>query len=185
MSNGPIAGWYEDPTRGSGKLRYWDGIQWTEQYTDAPGAAVASAVSQAQTISNSVAQPVSTQSYGTPQAGAQPGYGQPTYGQSTYGQPTYGQSPYGQAGYGQQGYPLQGYGQTPGIPKNNSMAVGSLICGIIGFFFFGFILGIIAISLGVQGRKIPYRSGMATAGLVLGIIDIIGWLFLMVLIYAL
>jgi len=39
MSENPAPGWYADPTPGSTKMRYWDGTQWTEQYSDAPGAA--------------------------------------------------------------------------------------------------------------------------------------------------
>lgn len=30
----PQAGWYPDPSGDVTKLRYWDGIQWTENYTD-------------------------------------------------------------------------------------------------------------------------------------------------------
>lgn len=29
------AGWYSDPAGDTSKLRYWDGSQWTDQYTDA------------------------------------------------------------------------------------------------------------------------------------------------------
>lgn len=32
----PQAGWYADPSGDATKLRYWDGNQWTDQYTDAP-----------------------------------------------------------------------------------------------------------------------------------------------------
>jgi len=39
MNESPEAGWYDDPTPGSTQLRYWDGSQWTEQYTDAPSYA--------------------------------------------------------------------------------------------------------------------------------------------------
>lgn len=37
----PQAGWYDDPSGMPGKLRYWDGVQWTDQYADAPAAAAA------------------------------------------------------------------------------------------------------------------------------------------------
>lgn len=39
----PQAGWYDDPNGMPGKLRYWDGVQWTDQCMDAPGAAAAGA----------------------------------------------------------------------------------------------------------------------------------------------
>lgn len=32
----PAAGWYPDPTGDLGKLRYWNGIEWTDQYQAAP-----------------------------------------------------------------------------------------------------------------------------------------------------
>ena len=38
---GPQAGWYDDPNGTPGKLRYWDGVQWTDQYTDAPASSAA------------------------------------------------------------------------------------------------------------------------------------------------
>ena len=31
----PQAGWYPDPSGDVTKLRYWDGMQWTNNYTDA------------------------------------------------------------------------------------------------------------------------------------------------------
>ena len=46
----------------------------------------------------------------------------------------------------------------------------SLIFAIIGFFFAGIILGPIAIILGVMGRKRDDSKGLATAGLIIGII---------------
>ncbi len=57
----------------------------------------------------------------------------------------------------------------------------SLIFAIIGIFFFGIILGPIAIILGVIGRKKDDSKGLATAGLIIGIIvtilAIIGLIF--------
>ena len=38
-----VAGWYPDPEGDTTRLRYWDGTQWTSDYTAAPGAAQAGA----------------------------------------------------------------------------------------------------------------------------------------------
>ena len=38
----PVPGWYSDPA-GSGRLRWWSGTEWTEQFQDAPATAVPSA----------------------------------------------------------------------------------------------------------------------------------------------
>jgi len=46
----------------------------------------------------------------------------------------------------------------------------SLILAIVGIFFAGIILGPIAIILGVMGRKRDDSKGLATAGLIIGII---------------
>ena len=46
----------------------------------------------------------------------------------------------------------------------------SLILAIIGIFVFGIILGPIAIILGAIGRKKDDSKGLATAGLIIGII---------------
>ena len=62
------------------------------------------------------------------------------------------------------------------------MAVASLVLGIVSLVwsliipvgkFIGVILGIIAVALGALGRKDPERKGMATAGLVTGILGLI------------
>lgn len=66
-------------------------------------------------------------------------------------------------------------------PTNAPNAVAALVVGLIGLVCFGVIMGIIAICLGVSAsghiRRNPRAytgGGMATAGIVLGIIDIIG-----------
>lgn len=38
----PVPGWYSDPA-GSGRLRWWSGTEWTEQFQDAPATAAPSA----------------------------------------------------------------------------------------------------------------------------------------------
>ena len=118
-----------------------------------------------------------------PQQGQQQYGGQPQYGQvppqQQYGQPPYGQAPqqppYGQAPYGQ-----PPYGQAPPqVPdsRGKGTGAGSLVCGILGLIFcwvpfLGLILNIVAIALYGSSHKYG-PNGMATAGLVLGIIGII------------
>ena len=122
--------------------------------------------------------------YGQPAQG-QPPYGQPAYGQPAYGQPAYGQPAYGQPAYGQPAYgqPAYGYGyQAP--PKSNGKALWAMILGIVSivFCYVGLLIGPVAIFLAVQGKKDIQRSngaetgeGMATAGLVTGIIGTVVW----------
>jgi hypothetical protein len=64
-------------------------------------------------------------------------------------------------------------------PKENAPgAVASLVCGIIGLFIFGIILGIVAIVNANKAKRMIGTDprygggGMATAGLVLGIIAV-------------
>ena len=109
-------------------------------------------------------------SYGesTPPA---PGYGQPGYGQTPYGQPpNYPPPPPGAPG---------GYGQAP--PQTSPLAIVSLVTGILGFLCCTFfVLGIAAAVTGFMARKQIAESqgrlkgsGMATAGLVLGVLSIV------------
>jgi len=72
------------------------------------------------------------------------------------------------------------YPPWPAARQNAPGAVAALVCGIIGLFIAGIILGIIAIVCGVSARNAIRRNpsvytgqGMATAGLVLGIVDIV------------
>ena len=79
-------------------------------------------------------------------------------------------------------------GPVSGPPKTSGKAIGSLICGIIGLFFCGLILGLIAISLANNAKKDIAVSGgaiggqgLATAGFVLGIIGVVGWAIIVVM----
>jgi hypothetical protein len=60
---------------------------------------------------------------------------------------------------------------------SNGPAVAALVCGIVGLFIFNFILGPLAIIFGGVGLRRASRGagrrGMAWAGIVLGIIDIL------------
>ena len=100
---------------------------------------------------------------------------QPPYGQQ-YQQP-YQQQPYGsqyQQPYGQN---YQNYQQRYGnnAKPGSGAATTSLVCGIVGLFFLGIALGIIAIVQGNRAKKLGYPGGKATAGIVLGILDLVGF----------
>lgn len=66
-----------------------------------------------------------------------------------------------------------------GENKTNPAAVASLVCSLVGLIIAGLPLGIVAICLSVAAKKhikvFPNEkgSGMATAGLVIGIIDVV------------
>jgi hypothetical protein len=112
------------------------------------------------------------QSAGTPPPGygesapPPPGYGQPAYGQP----PNYPPPPPGAPG---------GYGQAPS--QTSPLAIVSLVTGILGFLCCTFfVLGIAAVVTGFMARKQIAESqgrlkgsGMATAGLVLGVLSIV------------
>ncbi|MEV7396138.1 DUF4190 domain-containing protein [Aeromicrobium sp. NPDC092404] len=123
-----------------------------------------------------------------PQQPTPPGYGQapqgpPTYGQPAYGQPAYGQPAYGQPAY-QPGYPYQA------PPHTNGKAIAALVLGIVSIVlcYLGVLIGPGAIVFGVLGKKDIKQSngtqtgdGMATAGIVTGIIGTVVWLAIDVL----
>ncbi len=95
--------------------------------------------------------------------------------QSQYPYPPQPQPQYSQPYYQQNMYMQQ---------AANSAANSSLTCGIVGLFVVGLILGIIAISQSNKAKSMGYIGGKATAGLVLGIIDIIGSIFVSLAILA-
>lgn len=86
----------------------------------------------------------------------------------------------GAGGYGQQiNYQTPYYGQDPRIQAQVSKAKSAMICGIIGLLCFGFILGPVAIVQASQAFTTMKSTGseegkgMATAGMVMGIIDLV------------
>lgn len=67
-----------------------------------------------------------------------------------------------------------------GPAKTNGMAIASFVCSLVGIILFGFIMGILAISLGVSARKRievfnnnEKGKGLALAGIIIGIVDIV------------
>jgi hypothetical protein len=80
--------------------------------------------------------------------------------------------------------PSQGYGMgSPWAPaKNDGMAIGALVCGILSITcagFLGVVLGPVALVLGTRSRKRIHSAagvlrgeGMALTGIVLGVIGL-------------
>jgi len=93
-------------------------------------------------------------------------------------QPPFGQPPM-PPGYGQQPYGQQPYGGYPPQPTGTSgAAIGSLICGILGCI--PVITSLLAVILGIVGIKATGNGrqggrGLAIAGLILGLLGLIGW----------
>jgi hypothetical protein len=61
----------------------------------------------------------------------------------------------------------------PAAQKTNGLAIASLVTGIVAFIFgwaifFGFIVGVVAVILGIIGLKKPGLKGMSIAGIVTG-----------------
>ena len=99
-------------------------------------------------------------------------------------QPPYTQAPqqYGQnAGYPE--YSPYSYPVQHSLPKG--MSIWSLVLGIISLLFVPFLTGTVAvilggIAIGRCNRGEASGKGMAVAGLVMGIIGIVGWVILLV-----
>ena len=76
------------------------------------------------------------------------------------------------------------YGYTP-VPQADpqpakGLAVASLVMGIISLIVFAVIAGPLGIIFGGLAKSKGNRSGMATAGIVCGIIGVAGWLLIQI-----
>jgi len=76
-------------------------------------------------------------------------------------------------------------------PVVSCQATASLVCGIVGILFAGFIMGPIAIYLAYRAKKMIHENPtqvlgqcQATAGLVTGIVAIVVWLLVIPMAYA-
>lgn len=71
--------------------------------------------------------------------------------------------------------------------KTNPSAVAGFVCSLVGLFFAGIFLGVLAICLGVSAKKHikifenEKGKGLATAAVVIGIIDIAGAILITIL----
>ena len=91
--------------------------------------------------------------------------------------------------------PYQDPNQAPNqVPQNNNMPVAALVFGLISLVclfipyvsYLGIVFSILAIVFGAKGRQTasPNQTGMATAGMVLGIIGVVLYLVSIVCIIA-
>jgi Domain of unknown function (DUF4190) len=88
--------------------------------------------------------------------------------------------------------PPPGFDYGAGAPAvTDSKATAALVCGIIGLLLCGVVLGPVAIYLGTQAKKEIRSSngqlkgeGLATAGIVMGVIAVIGFIISIVYLFA-
>ncbi len=59
-----------------------------------------------------------------------------------------------------------------GGPQSSGLAIGGLVCGLIGLLFLGIILGPVAFILGMVAHR-RAASGMAKAAIILGVVDLV------------
>jgi Domain of unknown function (DUF4190) len=76
-----------------------------------------------------------------------------------------------------------------GFRRTSGLATASMVCGIVGLFFLGLILGPIAIILGIaahtnikQNRQELTGECQATAGIITGTIALLIYIFLIIII---
>lgn len=65
--------------------------------------------------------------------------------------------------------------QTPSEP-GKGFAIAGMVCGIVSFFCFGFITGLLGVIFGAVAKSKGCKSGMATAGIVCGVLGVVLWL---------
>ncbi|MFF4397353.1 DUF4190 domain-containing protein [Streptomyces sp. NPDC001480] len=72
---------------------------------------------------------------------------------------------------------MTSYGGSPAASsRTNGLAIAGLVCGIVGVFFLNLVLGPLAIVFGAVGLRqagAKNGAGMAKAGIILGIVDLV------------
>ena len=67
----------------------------------------------------------------------------------------------------------------PEPEKGKGMAIASLVLGIVSFFCFPVITGTLGIIFGAVAKSQGSKRGMATAGIVCGILGLIAWIIML------
>lgn len=70
------------------------------------------------------------------------------------------------------GAPMNGGPVVPASEPGKGLAIASMVCGIVSFFFFGLVLGVVALVFGLVAKNKGYTGGMATAGVATGAVAI-------------
>lgn len=123
-----------------------------------------------------------TQAGSDPQTGAGPQADSGSQAGAPWGQPSYVPPP-GYQPPAPWGQPVQGFpGGAAAAPHNDGLAVASMVCGIVGLIFCPFIVSVAGIIMGAISHGRITRSGgalqgsgMAKAGIILGIVSIVLW----------
>lgn len=134
--------------------------------------------------------------FSTPPPERQAGAGGPSDPGAGSTSPGYGDAQYnaapraeGNEQYGQQQYGAPPYGTPVAAAPKNGLGIAALVLGILalltGWFLLGALFGLIAIVLGIIGRRRASRGeatngGMALAGIVLGVLGILSAVFVAV-----
>lgn len=74
----------------------------------------------------------------------------------------------------------QNYNPTPDAPPAKGLAIASLVLGIVSLFCLPVVTGVLAAIFGGVAKSKGNTSGMATAGIVLGIIGVATWLIMII-----
>lgn len=72
------------------------------------------------------------------------------------------------------------YAPVTTVAPGKGLATASLVLGIVSFFLFPVICGPLAIVFGIMAKKQGNTSGVATAGIVTGIIGLVLWIIMLV-----
>ena len=68
----------------------------------------------------------------------------------------------------------------PTKQPGKGMAIAGMVCGIVSFLCFPYILGVLGIIFGAVAKNKGYRGAMATAGIACGAVGLALWLLMLV-----
>lgn len=71
--------------------------------------------------------------------------------------------------------------QQPATVPGKGLGIASMVCGIVSFFCFGFILGLLAVIFGGVAKSKGFKGGSATAGIVLGVIGLAFYVIMLII----